>query len=237
MVRAAPRFESDEAWFRWLRPKLRAGHWSSRQTRFSFWQFFVHLADGNPPRPDAAARFLSARVDELVAEGDARSVERLGVHASACADLTRHQRRPAVAALFRKLSGDAGGARADYVFSRARGRARLEALDAVATKQVLVAAGRYLGGSFRTMPSMLKKLRADPDDADTPIERWTIALRAKPRTPLYAMWTFAVDNGTVFPIGEPRPVGVSMTQGTFRADRSTPELRALARDLQRTVPF
>ncbi len=118
MVRAAPRFESDEAWFRWLRPKLRAGHWSSRQTRFSFWQFFVHLADGNPPRPDAAARFLSARVDELVAEGDARSVERLGVHASACADLTRHQRRPAVAALFRKLSGDAGGARADYVFSR-----------------------------------------------------------------------------------------------------------------------
>jgi hypothetical protein len=66
------------------------------------------------------------------------------------------------------------------------------------------------------------------------VRLYTISLGKKP---IYEMWTFLVDNGTVFPLGSHVPSGVHMIQGDFRVEDKRAESKTLADELQRDVPF
>ncbi len=101
-------------------------------------------------------------------------------------------------------------------------------------RQFLVAAKKYAGETFKTPKAFAawetKQLDGDVID----LRFYTIALGKKP---VYEMWTFLVDNGTVFPIGSHVPSGVHMIQGDFHVEDKRPESKELAEELQRDVPF
>ncbi len=110
---------------------------------------------------------------------------------------------------------------------------KVSKLSAAEQKQFLVAGSRFVGGNFRALPAFFKKLRSESDGDDVDILRWRISVKGKSKTPTYEMWTFLVDNGTVFPVGKPTPV-LEMIQGTFQTRKDN---AALASDLQSAVPF
>jgi len=124
-----------------------------------------------------------------------------------------------------------------YVFSgKNQGEADIAKLSPAAKKQFLVAAASYAGKSFKTAKAFFAWERSELDEGDgVDVKRWTIAI-AKGK-PLYDMWTFLVDNGTVFPAGSATPSGVQMIQGSFLAKDKKPASRALAEELQADVPF
>ncbi|MBA3396085.1 MAG: hypothetical protein H0T89_25875 [Deltaproteobacteria bacterium] len=237
---ARPQFKTYEQWFAWVLAKLRHGSWSSKSTNFYVWEFFVNgygrfdKAMGRNTAKRPLVTFLSSQVDALRGAGDERTIERLRVHVLACREIMNHQVRRETADFLKNLEGPRTQPPERYVFKRERvyEEAAISRLPRDDRKQFLVAASKYLGGNFRTVPAFFKKLRRDPDEADTSIERWKITAK---RAPVYEMWTFLVDNGTVFPIGGTVPVA-QMVQGTFQVEpgQANP---TLASDLQRTVPF
>ena len=98
---------------------------------------------------------------------------------------------------------------------------------------------KFLPGKF-TSPREFFEVFAK--DGETSIDGltatcWRIARADKPTIAVYEMWTFLVDNGTVFAAGKTTASGVHMIQGGFEAKKQTPKLRALAEDLARVVPF
>ncbi|HEY2368521.1 MAG TPA: hypothetical protein VGH87_19125, partial [Polyangiaceae bacterium] len=64
-----------------------------------------------------------------------------------------------------------------------------------------------------------------------------IALASAKRKPVYEMWAFLVDNGTVFRAGSAKPSGVHMIQGDFKPEDKRAESQELAEELQADVPF
>jgi hypothetical protein len=116
---------------------------------------------------------------------------------------------------------------------------QIKKLSAVRKRQFLAAAKKFLPGRYA---SPHKFFEAFAKDAETTIDGltatcWRIAIKDKPATTIYEMWTFLVDNGTVFAAGKAKPSGVQMIQGAFEAENQTPKLRALVADLERVVPF
>lgn len=115
----------------------------------------------------------------------------------------------------------------------------VEALAAPAKKQFLVAARKYGGKEFRT-PKAFFCWEAKEDETSIDgvgVVHWKISLAVAKQQPVYEMWVFLVDNGTVFELGSARPVGVAMFQGRFVAEDTRPQTEELARQLQANVPF
>ncbi len=236
--RAAPRWlaEAERHWTT-LAPALATGHWDARTTRFRFSQFLLELAEV----PAQLVAFLNARIDEALAAGDARAVERLAVHVRGHSSVLRYRTRPAVAALLALLAAAGGGARKaapDLVVTRVRAypRAALAKLTGVRRQQFLVAAGKYLGGRYATPAAFFAKLAADPDEPAPDVALWAIAPAAAPTRPTHLLWTFLVDNGTVFAATSAVAL-VGMTQGKLAPLARTPAARDLAADLQRVARF
>ncbi len=125
-----------------------------------------------------------------------------------------------------------------YIFSgRNFGTDEFESLSPVGKKQFLVAAAKYAGKSFRTAKAFdaWGKEQLDGDIVD--VKRYAIVLASAKSKPIYEMWTFLVDNGTVFATGSAKPIGVHMVQGHFQPEDKRAESRQLADELQADVPF
>jgi hypothetical protein len=213
-----------------LLAKLRQRYWYSYQTRHEFETFLMALERGTTGIADAAA-FLNETIDALVAAGDTKSLERLHVHVT---DSMTFQRTKTLAPVIARL--DPRTVKSSYVFT-AEGEytaSQLEKLSPARKRQFLVAAKKFLPGTYKQARAFFD---AFAEDGGVTTTCWRIALADKPKVPVYEMWTFLVDNGTVFATNKATPLGVQMIQGSFQAEKQTKKLRALAEDLARTVPF
>ncbi|MER2559217.1 MAG: hypothetical protein ABTQ32_00765 [Myxococcaceae bacterium] len=120
--------------------------------------------------------------------------------------------------------------------------AGIGSLDAQGTKQFLVAAQQYSGKKHATPKAFFSWEAKETESTIDGVEvtRWKVALATAKKKPLYELWVFLVDNGTVFDAGSTKPLGIGVFQGRFVIDRKQkkrPELIELARQLQANVPF
>ncbi len=118
--------------------------------------------------------------------------------------------------------------------------AAAEKLTGVARAQFLWAAERYGGGPYKKPREFFVWMGKEIDEAPEETSggtHWTIERTSEKGKPAYEMWTFMVDNGTVFEAGSADDIGVHMTQGGFESMLGTPESNELADDLQEVVPF
>ncbi|MGZ3451568.1 MAG: hypothetical protein ACXVEF_18300 [Polyangiales bacterium] len=104
--------------------------------------------------------------------------------------------------------------------------------------QFLAATKRYDGKSHATPAAFFA---SEAKALDEPAEGivvglWDICVPGE-KKPLYEMWTFLVDNGTVFRAGTAEHGGVHMIQGSFQPIVRSPQHEALAEELQKVVPF
>jgi hypothetical protein len=170
------------------------------------------------------ARAERRRFDDL-AKADARA-------AAAAAQPPRRAKRKAAA---RPAPAPA------YVFTnprtiRLRDVARLTPI----ARAQFVAAARAYDGKRTAAPADFfareaKSLDERPDQIR--VGRWDICAAAAPRTAVFEMWVFLVDNGSVFHAGTRRDAGVHMIQGEFQPRKRTPLAQQLAEQLQAVVPF
>jgi hypothetical protein len=105
---------------------------------------------------------------------------------------------------------------------------------AIDKKQFLVAAAKYAGKSFRSGKTFVAWGKKELDGDIVDVKRWVIRANRKA---VFEMWTFLVDNGTVFPTGSAKPSGVHMIQGDFKPEDKRPASQELAEELQADVPF
>ena len=110
----------------------------------------------------------------------------------------------------------------------------IERLSSAAKRQFLVAAKKYEGKPFKSAKAFFAYETKELDGDGVDVHLWTIALGKRP---VYEMWTFLVDNGTVFPAGSHVPSGVHMIQGSFLVEDKRAESKLLAEELQGDVPF
>lgn len=234
-MRTTPSFDTPDANFAYLVQKLHHGSWDTNPVRHDFNTFVWRYPSFDPRPRQPLAKFLRAKAAALRTAGDETAIERLRAHVRRAFSRELKWKRPEWGALVDELAGPRTAPSTAYVFKRegAYSEQKLAKLPANDQRQFLVAAGRYLGGKFRAVPACCKKLRSDSDGGGVDIQRWRISVKGKPRAARYEMWTFMVDNGTVFPIGEMTPV-VEMIQGAFQITKANADLAA---DLQAVVPF
>ena len=118
--------------------------------------------------------------------------------------------------------------------------AGIEALDARAKQQFLVAAHQYSGKKHATPKAFFSWEAKETETSIDGVEvaHWKVALATAKKKPLYELWVFLVDNGTVFESGSTKPLGLAAFQGRFVVEnKKRPELLELARHLQANVPF
>ncbi len=120
-----------------------------------------------------------------------------------------------------------------YKLEGAYSLAELEQLPSVDQRQFLAAAARYQRGKYRTVQSFFERFARESgeDISSLTFERWAIALKAKPRAPLYHLWIFLEDNGTLFNYGTATACPVHVVQGGFESTDGKPASNALARAL------
>lgn len=115
-----------------------------------------------------------------------------------------------------------------------------EALKGAARKQFVYAAERYGAPSPKTPRDyfvwMGKEMDSAPEDTDG-AKLWKIERTAEKGKTVYEMWTFLVDNGTVFEANTANHTNVEMIQGGFQSLDDEPESNELADELQEVVPF
>lgn len=118
--------------------------------------------------------------------------------------------------------------------------AGIEALDARTKKQFLVAAQKYSGQKHTTAKAFFSWEAKETETSVDGVEavQWKVALATAKKKPVYEVWVFLVDNGTVFAAGSTEPLGIAAFQGRFVVEqKKRPELVELARQLQANVPF
>jgi hypothetical protein len=120
-----------------------------------------------------------------------------------------------------------------YKLEGAYSLAELEQLPSVDQRQFLAAAARYQRGKYRTVQSFFERFARESgeDISSLTFERWAIALKAKPRAPLYHLWIFLADNGTLFNYATATACPVHVVQGGFESTDGKPASTALARAL------
>lgn len=104
----------------------------------------------------------------------------------------------------------------------------------------MIGAARYAGKKLATPRDFfvwMGKQVDEPPEKTGGGTRYAIERTDAKGKPVYEMWTFMVDNGTVFNAGTSKESGVEMTQGFFRSMKDTPETKELSDDLQCVVPF
>lgn len=234
-MRPSPAFKTADDNFAYLVKKLHHGSWDTNPVRHDFHTFVCRYPSMfEPATKQPLVKFLASKAKALQTASDSVAVERLRAHVRRYFARELKWKRPEWLTLVETLSGPRTAPSITYVFKRggAFDETKLAKLSVTEQKQFLVAGGKYLGGNFRALAAFFKKLRADPDEEGIAIQRWQIR-RKGDRAPVYEMWTFMVDNGTVFAAGTSTPV-VEMTQGTFHAPKRNADLAA---DLQGVVPF
>lgn len=234
-MRSTPSFKTPDANFAYLVKKLHHGSWDTNPVRHDFNTFVWRYPSMFEPAPkQTLATFIAVKADALQKAGDTVAMERLRAHVRRYFTRELKWKRPEWVAVVEKLSGPRTAPSTAYVFKRegAYDEKMLAKLPAGELAQFLVAGGRYLGGSFRALSRCLEKLRIDSDGDGVDIQRWRISVKGN-KQPTYEMWTFMVDNGTVFALGSAAPV-VEMIQGTFQSRKGNADLAA---DLQSVVPF
>jgi hypothetical protein len=116
----------------------------------------------------------------------------------------------------------------------------VEKLDATTKKQFMAAAAKMAGKRFNTPKAFFeweaKLLETSIDGID--IIRWRIGVATAMKQPVFDFWLFPFDDGVVFAADHHEPMGVAMSQNRFLAEgkKPKPELQAIARDLQASVP-